>query len=242
MTVGKKVAIAVISVLIILIAVGGTLFFLLMQDDSKGRYQEEANTDLIVKAIAAAGTGKEAEITQKELNGFLAYLFEQRQEQRNIQVNSLYFTLGEEQGTAGVYAPFRFYGLEIGITARVNLSFDQEAGTIAIRIDEMKAGRLPVPQGWALSMIKQSLPEGVSIHDNQVLLDTKKIDWHLGELGELLEIRDVRVEKGNLYLSTNGMVDALEGYLMQQMGNTQWGDLINSLGDTVKDYLSGWLQ
>ncbi len=241
MTMGKKVGIAVICILIVLIAIGGTLFFLLMKDDSKKIYQEDANTDLIAKAAAAAGLGKEAEINQKELNGFLSYLFQQ-QEQKDTQITNLYFTIGEGQGDAGVYACCRFHGLEIGITARVDLSFDQETKIITIRIDKMKAGRLPVSPRWGLSLVKASLPSGISIKDNQILVDTKQMEWHMGELETLLEIQDVRVENGKLYLSTNGMVDAIDEYLKQQIGENRWGDLLNRLGGTVKDYLSDWLQ
>ena len=144
--------------------------------------------------------------------------------------------------SAGVYACCRFHGLEIGITARVDLSFDQETKIITIRIDKMKAGRLPVSPRWGLSLVKASLPSGISIKDNQILVDTKQMEWHMGELETLLEIQDVRVENGKLYLSTNGMVDAIDEYLKQQIGENRWGDLLNRLGGTVKDYLSDWLQ
>lgn len=241
MTVRKKIGIAVILLLVLLLTVGGVLFFLVMQDDSRDVYQEAPSTDLIAKAVAAAGSGNEMEVSQQELNGFLAYLFEQQKEsqQESTPVHSLYFTLGSGQGKAGVYAPCSVLGLQIGITARVDVQYDANTQIFSIRFEEMKAGRVPVKAKWGLSFLSGKLPEGISVQEDSLLIDANRIDWHLGELGSLLKIEGFRIEEGKAYLKTNGMVDALESYLKGQLGDTQWGGLLDEWGGKVKDFLSG---
>lgn len=162
MRIGKKLGIMGVILLLCLLIVATVLFFLIRQDDCAGKYEVAASQDLLPKIVASVSAGQEMEISEQEFNSFLAYVMEEKQSAEthtgNFQLHSLYLTLGQQEGQAGLYAPCSMFGFSIGITARLQISFDPDEQLFSIQFLQMKLGRLSILPRWGLQMIRDHLP------------------------------------------------------------------------------------
>lgn len=243
----KKILFVVLIVVLLLAVCAGVLYYLATKDDNKGQYAVQPSSDLITKGIVAAGTGKEITIQQEELNGFIAYLVEQKQPDASaaFRLNSLYLTLGNEEGDAGMYAPCTYKGVDLGITARLRLTFDAEQKQMTAQFTEMKVGRLKVSPKTALSFIRQRLPQGVTVQESALLFDASLLQIQVEQLDTPLQLESFQIREGQVFVRTTGMMDAIERYIKEKLGDALGGNrdllngLVDNLGDLFQNFLSG---
>lgn len=247
MSMVKKILFVVLIVVLLLAVCAGVLYYLATKDDNKGQYAVQPSSDLITKGIVAAGTGKEITIQQEELNGFIAYLVEQKQPDASaaFRLNSLYLTLGNEEGDAGMYAPCTYKGVDLGITARLHLTFDAEQKQMTAQFTEMKVGRLKVSPKTALSFIRQRLPQGVTVQESALLVDASLLQIQVEQLDTPLQLESFQIREGQVFVRTTGMMDAIERYIKEKLGDALGGNrdllngLVDNLGDLFQNFLSG---
>lgn len=228
MRIGKKLGIISIVLVFFLLIIVSVLFFLIRQDDYRGKYQAAASQDLLSKVATTVGTGQETEINEQELNGFLAYLMEEKQSQgveEKIQLYSLYMTLGNQEGQAGLYASCSVYGISVGVTARLQIEFDPDNQLFVIQFLQMKAGKLSVPPQWGLQMIQNHLPDGMYIDQDCLYLPVSCIKEPLGKWGELLNIQKCFIQEGKLFLQTDSLWSSVQEWGQQYLEDVPWESL-----------------
>lgn len=242
MRIGKKLGIMGAILLLGLLIVATVLFFLIRQDDCAGKYEAAASQDLLPKIVSSVSAGKEMEISEQEFNSFLAYVMEGKQAAEthtgNFQLHSLYLTLGEQEGQAGLYAPCSVFGFSIGVTARLQITFDPDEQLFSIQFLQMKLGRMSISPRWGLQMIRDHLPGGVCVEQDFLYLPVSCIKGPLGEWSNSLEILGCRIQNRKLFLQTNSMWDTVKKWGQECLADIPWEDLLNEWEDKGEELFS----
>ena len=235
MRIGKKLGIMGVILLLGLLIVATVLFFLIRQDDCAGKYKAADSQDLLPKIAASVSAGQEMEISEQEFNSFLAYVMEGEQAAEahtgNFQLHSLYLTLGEQEGQAGLYAPCSVFGFSIGVTARLQITFDPDEQLFSIKFLQMKLGRMSISPRWGLQMIRDHLPDGMYVEQDFLYLPVSCIKGSLGEWGNSLEILGCRIQNRKLFLQTNSMWDTVKKWGQERLEDIPWKDLLKEWQD-----------
>ena len=246
MRIGKKLGIMGVILLLCLLIVATVLFFLIRQDDCAGKYEVAASQDLLPKIVASVSAGQEMEISEQEFNSFLAYVMEEKQSAEthtgNFQLHSLYLTLGQQEGQAGLYAPCSMFGFSIGITARLQISFDPDEQLFSIQFLQMKLGRLSILPRWGLQMIRDHLPDGVYVEQDFLYLPVSYIKGSLGEWGNSLQIQGCRIQNRKLFLRTNSMWDTVKKWGQERLADIPCESLLKeweNKGEELFSYIVG---
>lgn len=246
MAIFKKVLVFVLILAVLALIFFGVLFYLATQDDYQGKYSAEPSADLVTTGLVAAATGKEVEVEPEQLNSFLAYLFQQKQKQqaeqtpKDFQLESLYLTLGQQEGDTGIYAPCAYRGKHLGVTARANITYDTVEKRFCVRMEQVKVGRLSLPLSWAMGFVEKRLPQGVTRQGDSLYLDMSQMELYIGELDSMLELKSFRIADGKAMVQTTGMLDAITGYLKDKLnGDQTLQDWVDDLSGKLSDFLSG---
>lgn len=236
----KKIWIGIGIFFLLFLLAAGVLLYLVTRDDSAGKYSAEPSADLMGKGIAAALSGEETEITEQELNAFLAGLFSKGEAQQGpLQLHSLYLTLGMEEGDAGVYAPCSYHGISVAVTARATITYEKEQKRFCAEIRELKAGRLGLPPGMALSMVAGKLPSGVAVEGNRLYVAVSHLKPSQQEERSPLNIEEFAIRQRCVCLKTSGVRETIEHYIKEKLGGLLGGN--PTLAGQITQKLESWL-
>lgn len=205
----NKILTAVLSVFAVILVVFGILTALILSDPNAGTGSIVASKDLENKMLTAAVTGKECAATADEVNQYLEYRRENKSALLTVQGAAIERVIlsFREDNTADAYISVKFKGKHFGVSVRFTPSFDASKKQIVLHVEEIKVGRLPLPPQWALGLIKDKLPDGLSADGAD--LRAASPSWKHEYMGVTAEVSvaDLRLEDGNLKIRANTNVD-----------------------------------
>lgn len=204
-----KITAVVIAVILVIL---GVLAVYLFKDDNAG-LSAKPSADALKPILTNAVTGKETELTPTQVNELLAYKIEQKKSETSA-LKSVYLTVNPDD-TVNVYAPVTVNGMHFGITATAELEFDSTNTQLVATVKSMHVGRLGVPVGWTMDLIKNKLPAGIKANGDKIIVDSSLFTFPVEGIKSSLTVSDLKVKNGKFLLSTTGMTDIVKDYLAQ---------------------------
>ena len=143
----KKAAMIAACIVGVLLLAGVGLFVGATWDTmpEEARQEVQPSPALLEKVVQGALTGEELRVSPQELNGYLAYLGEQSD---NELLREVRLSAQEEQ--VELWLPVTWNGLHITAYCRGEIAFQED--TLTFRLLEAKAGLLSLPVSTVLSL------------------------------------------------------------------------------------------
>ena len=214
----------------------------LMKDDYEGKLSAVPSTEIVKKALVAAGTGEEMKISCEEMNGFLAWQFEQSGGtlgNGDFRLEQVYLDVRED-GKLAAYTPVSFRGKHLGVSSVSSLSFDPEDKIITLQVEELRIGRLEVPASWLFSLLSGYFPEGIRADANSIMLDISTFKYPVEAIRAELELTKLSTRGGAFVIRTTGMIDAAKDFLKGQLPEGSGLDeYVDDFANQLKEFLAG---
>lgn len=233
----------VLSIVVVLAAVFGTLAYLLLKDDNAGKFHAEPSTKLLETALSGAITGEEKLITAEELNGFAVYELDvfKKAPQGDLVLEQAYFALGD--GKIEAYTPVTYKGMRFGVTSVAAVSLEQNPKRLVIQLESMRIGRLPVPASWILGrFLGPRLPAGITLDGKTLTVGEKWLSLDVPNVGSVLEITALQVQDNMLAIRTTAMLDQLQDKLKQEIqdrmgeAGAKFNEYVDGLASEIRDF------
>ena len=201
----KKAAMIAACIVGVLLLAGVGLFVGATWDTmpEEARQEVQPSPALLEKVVQGALTGEELRVSPQELNGYLAYLGEQSD---NELLREVRLSAQEEQ--VELWLPVTWNGLHITAYCRGEIAFQED--TLTFRLLEAKAGLLSLPVSTVLSLAEPRLPDSLQRTGEDTLsLGTPR--FSLEEYGVQVSVglQEAYIEGGAFVLRTDSLTDAL---------------------------------
>lgn len=201
----KKAAMIAACIVGVLLLAGVGLFVGATWDTmpEEARQEVQPSPALLEKVVQGALTGEELRVSPQELNGYLAYLGEQSD---NELLREVRLSAQEEQ--VELWLPVTWNGLHITAYCRGKIAFQED--TLTFRLLEAKAGLLSLPVSTVLSLAEPRLPDSLQRTGEDTLsLGTPR--FSLEEYGVQVSVglQEAYIEGGAFVLRTDSLSDAL---------------------------------
>ena len=201
----KKAAMIAACIVGVLLLAGVGLFVGATWDTmpEEARQEVQPSPALLEKVVQGALTGEELRVSPQELNGYLAYLGEQSD---NELLREVRLSAQEEQ--VELWLPVTWNGLHITAYCRGKIAFQED--TLTFRLLEAKAGLLSLPVSTVLSLAEPRLPDSLQRTGEDTLsLGTPR--FSLEEYGVQISVglQEAYIEGGAFVLRTDSLSDAL---------------------------------
>ena len=201
----KKAAMIAACIVGVLLLAGVGLFVGATWDTlpEEARQEVQPSSALLEKVVQGALTGEELRVSPQELNGYLAYLGEQSD---NELLREVRLSAQEEQ--VELWLPVTWNCLHITAYCRGEMAFQEDA--LTFRLLEAKAGLLSLPVSTVLSLAEPRLPDSLQRTGEDTLsLGTPR--FSLEEYGVQVSVglQEAYIEGGAFVLRTDSLTDAL---------------------------------
>ena len=201
----KKAAMIAACIVGVLLLAGVGLFVGVTWDTlpEEARQEVQPSPALLEKVVQGALTGEELRVSPQELNGYLAYLGEQSD---NELLREVRLSAQEEQ--VELWLPVTWNGLHITAYCRGEIAFQED--TLTFRLLEAKAGLLSLPVSTVLSLAEPRLPDSLQRTGEDTLsLGTPR--FSLEEYGVQVSVglQEAYIEGGAFVLRTDSLSHAL---------------------------------
>lgn len=201
----KKAAVIAACIVGVLLLAGVGLFVGVTWDTlpEEARQEVQPSPALLEKVVQGALTGEELRVSPQELNGYLAYLGEQSD---NELLREVRLSAQEEQ--VELWLPVTWNGLHITAYCRGEIAFQED--TLTFRLLEAKAGLLSLPVSTVLSLAEPRLPDSLQRTGEDTLsLGTPR--FSLEEYGVQVSVglQEAYIEGGAFVLRTDSLSHAL---------------------------------
>lgn len=201
----KKAAVIAACIVGVLLLAGVGLFVGATWDTmpEEARQEVQPSPALLEKVVQGALTGEELRVSPQELNGYLAYLGEQSD---NELLREVRLSAQEEQ--VELWLPVTWNGLHITAYCRGKIAFQED--TLTFRLLEAKAGLLSLPVSTVLSLAEPRLPDSLQ-HTGEDTLSLGTPRFSLEEYGVQVSVglQEAYIEGGAFVLRTDSLTDAL---------------------------------
>lgn len=231
----------VIIMLVVVLIAGGILFFLLVQDDNKGKYSAEPSVDIFSKLIVASLTTKEVNISEEEINGFLAYALSKYEinMDSNIIIDGIYTDINPETNFAKLYIPITYNKVSLGLTGTLDIHLNESSSKIDINLSNTKVGKLPIPSKLVAKFIAERFPEKITYNNTTISFDSN-INFYFKEDNIALEITECEIKNKALAVRTKGVNNVVDKFIKDKFGISISNDsVINSWIDGISNLLVG---
>lgn len=204
---GSKALTVVLSVLAVILAAVCVLSWLVLNDPEAGKAQTAQPSDAIAKTVLkSAVTGEECSFTPAEMSGYLQYLVEKENGKAGgSEIEAAVLTAAPDD-TMDLYLPVSFHGKSLGIAMNVAPSCDETNNRLVFTVRSMRIGRLPVSPEWALGLVKDRLPGGLSAQGDTVYRDASLLSLNAGDASADLKITQLGLKDGRITLKVSGKV------------------------------------
>ena len=201
----KKAAMIAACIVGVLLLAGVGLFVGATWDTlpEEARQEVQPSPALLEKVVQGALTGEELRVSPQELNGYLAYLGEQSDNELLREVR-----LSAQGEQVELWLPVTWNGLHITAYCRGEIAFQED--TLTFRLLEAKAGLLSLPVSTVLSLAEPRLPDSLQRTGEDTLsLGTPR--FSLEEYGVQVSVglQEAYIEGGAFVLRTDSLSDAL---------------------------------
>ena len=201
----KKAAMIAACIVGVLLLAGVGLFVGVTWDTmpEEARQEVQPSPALLEKVVQGALTGEELRVSPQEVNGYLAYLGEQSD---NELLREVRLSAQEEQ--VELWLPVTWNGLHITAYCRGKIAFQED--TLTFRLLEAKAGLLSLPVSTVLSLAEPRLPDSLQRTGEDTLsLGTPR--FSLEEYGVQVSVglQEAYIEGGAFVLRTDSLSHAL---------------------------------
>lgn len=209
-----RVAKIVTAVVLVILIVFGVLAVLLFRDDKAG-LSANPSADVVKTILSNAITGKQSELSADQLNQLFAYQFEHKKSSAST-FKSVYLTINPDN-TVDVYTPVTLKGMHFGITSNANITYDSGKKQLVATVNSLHVGRLGVPVNWALNMVKDKFPAGITLDGNKLSVDSSLFSVSVQGKKDLFSITGLEVKNNKFLLQTTGMADLIKDYLLKSV-------------------------
>ena len=201
----KKAAMIAACIVGVLLLAGVGLFVGATWDTlpEEARQEVQPSPALLEKVVQGALTGEELRVSPQEVNGYLAYLGEQSDNELPREVR-----LSAQEEQVELWLPVTWNGLHITAYCRGEMAFQED--TLTFRLLEAKAGLLSLPVSTVLSLAEPRLPDSLQRTGEDTLsLGTPR--FSLEEYGVQVSVglQEAYIEGGAFVLRTDSLTDAL---------------------------------
>lgn len=201
----KKAAMIAACIVGVLLLAGVGLFVGATWDTlpEEARQEVQPSPALLEKVVQGALTGEELRVSPQELNGYLAYLGEQSDNELLREVR-----LSAQGEQVELWLPVTWNGLHITAYCRGEIAFQED--TLTFRLLEAKAGLLSLPVSTVLSLAEPRLPDSLQRTGEDTLsLGTPR--FSLEEYGVQVSVglQEAYIEGGAFVLRTDSLSHAL---------------------------------
>lgn len=239
----------ILTILILSLIAAGICIFLAVQNDNEDKYTSYQKDDtLLYTALKSAVFGQEFQLSENQINTYINdLLIPQNKNMKNCVV---FFN----DGIAEIYAKVTYMNNDFGLYAKADISLDTASNSFAVRLDDAKLGRLPIPDNILKTILEQNIPsdETISVKDGIIYITSSYNfninDFILNLTFEKFDIGDHTVTCRTNSLAKNAL-DVLKQALMTPEGREKLKNLFHfdfseksivEFGlDKLKDALSG---
>ncbi|GEM_PF-5423158 len=204
---GKKPLFIVLSIFAGILILIGILTALMLSDPNRNTGTAAKTDAVIAKLGIAAISGEPARLTAEELNGLLAEKFPSQPPRCYINPDD----------TVGVYLPVNYKGIHLGVIANFTLGFNSSQEQVIADLHSVQIGRLPVHPKLALNLIKDKLPQGISITGTVVRADMSLFNTQIFGDAIGLQITGLEVTGRFFVLNVIGNIDKLKEFIVQSL-------------------------
>lgn len=198
----------ILSVAAVILILIGILTFLALSDPGRNTVPAAPNTGTVYAKLGAAALSREpAQITQEELNGFLASKFGAMPPQCKINPDN----------SLELYVPVNYKGIRIGVTANLTAEYNPSRQQLAMQFRSVSVGRLPVPPALALKLAGNRLPHGISVEGSVLYADISLLVGSDLSSATGVEITGIELFGGKLMVSVAGDPDRFREFVVQSL-------------------------
>lgn len=240
----KALKIVLITLLVIILIVAGgmaVMYALAKTDPNEGKYNTNPSTTAITKSIESSIINNEVEITNQEVNEFLAYCIEQGyfsfKDNSDMIIKTINANIQTENNTAIFYVAYNYKGNNYGLTAKVNLTFNPDSQQFIALIQDLKIGKLKLPVSFISYFIKDIPSENVYLDNNTLYINYAGLLYQ-DKITNTIKIESFRISNGSAYIKFEKATDIASNYLgdLIEKGLSQGETYLNNILDNITNY------
>lgn len=154
----RNTMIVIISLILLLVIAAATVIILALQTPNSGKFTAQPSYDMVTTLVKSAIYDKEAEISNDDLNSFIAYMLEkannkseQNGEEKLPIKNAAVFVHSDK--LSELYSQVQFGSQNLEVSGEFELTPAVIGDSIELTLKSAKIGALPVPPGMLLDYI-----------------------------------------------------------------------------------------
>ncbi|MGN1112980.1 MAG: hypothetical protein ACI4RP_07225 [Acutalibacteraceae bacterium] len=154
----RNTMIVIISLLLLFVIAAATVIILALQTPNSDKFTAQPSYDMVTTLVKSAIYDKEAEISNEELNSFIAYMLEKANNKSNQNgeeklpiKNAAVFVHSDK--LCELYSQIQFGGQTLEISGEFELTPAVIGDSIELTLKSAKIGALPVPPGMLLDYV-----------------------------------------------------------------------------------------
>lgn len=216
----------ILGIILVLIIILGITAFVLYRmatnTENESKFNTTASTDILKPMINSVITGAEQEITDEQLNGFIAHTISSQEinaeKESNIKIKNIAVYLHE--GTSNdIYIEMFYHETKIILSAKADIALHTDKENISFTLQETKLGTLPISTAWVMKQLKSSdaflhVSSLIQIEDNTILVPTSYSTSYLG-VNLSIDIIKLLPKEGTASIQTTSTASRIKDFLSE---------------------------
>lgn len=224
----RNTMIVIISLLLLLVTAAAAVIILALQTPNSGKFTAQPSYNMVTTLVKSAIYDNEAEISNDDLNSFIAYMLEkannksgQNGEEKLPIKNAAVFV--HSDSLSELYSQLQFGGQTLEVSGEFELTPDISDNSIELTFKSAKIGALPVPPEMLLDYIFKD--GGMANNADFLKRDGKKLyiktsySFEAFEQNITLEITKVKPTADGVTLKTTSAADIILGSIGSWLGS-----------------------
>lgn len=224
----RNTMIVIISLLLLLVTAAAAVIILALQTPNSGKFTAQPSYDMVTTLVKSAIYDKEAEISNDDLNSFIAYMLEkannkseQNGEEKLPIKNAAVFVHSDK--LSELYSQVQFGSQNLEVSGEFELTPAVIGDSIELTLKSAKIGALPVPPGMLLDYIFKdggmaSNADFLERDGNKLYIKTS-YSFEAFNQNIFLEITKVKPTADGVTLKTTSAADIILGSIGSWLGS-----------------------
>lgn len=224
----RNTMIIIVSLLLLLVIAAATVIILALQTPNSDKFTTQPSYDMLTTLVKSAIYDNEAEISNDELNSFIAYMLEkandkneQNGEKKLPIKNAAVFV--HSDSLSELYAQVEFRGQTLEVSGEFELTPAVFDNSIELSMKSAKIGALPVPPGFLLDYIFKdggiASDAGFLVRDGNNIYITTSYSFEAFSQNITLEVTKIKPTDDGITLKTTSAADIILGSLESWIGS-----------------------
>ncbi len=206
---GNRILTIVLSVAAGILVIIGILITLALSTPHAEQINQPIapSNELAKKVLAGALSGEECSVTEEEINGFIDQKMALSSHFTSVNGAAIRRVIlsFREDDTADAFLPIVYQNRAYDVSVNLTPSFS--GGQLAMRVNSVHVGRLPVNPVWVIPTLKEALPETFTVSGTEIRMDGSVFHYKQSGVSADLNLSDIRLENRMLKLKVQGKLN-----------------------------------